>query len=614
MRYVLAFLCLALAGPASAQPLTNAFPNLTFDAPVDIQSADDGSNRLFVVEQQGTIRVFTNDAAVGSASVFLNITGRVLSGGEQGLLGLVFDPDYAQNGYFYVNYTASGPRRTVISRFEVTSNPNVADAGSEEVLITVDQPFSNHNAGQVQFGPDGYLYVALGDGGSGGDPLDSGQSLDTLLGSLLRLDVDGGGNPLDCGAGTGSATIPADNPFIDGPGGDCDEAWAYGLRNPFRYSFGPEGRLWLADVGQNRREEVNIMEAGGNYGWNDLEGTLCYPSGQANCPLGGTIPPIFEHPHNFFGNQGAFSIIGGYVYTGPSCEALRGKYVYGDFITRNLWTLTFDGVTADNDELSASAGPTTFGLDEQGDLFLTDGNLIERFDCATDVAVEASLVGGPVTIPSGGGSFSFDVTLDNTTGAAQTVDVWVSADLSNGTERNRVFGPQTVTLPGGASGTGRVTLSVPGQAPAGVSTGVVTVGDFPNGPTDAARFTITKLGGALGDRVAADAAWQVEGANFGVDEARVATASATADGFALAAFPTPFAEQTTVQYTLDASGPVRLAVYDVLGREVAVLADGQAEAGTHEAVFEAAGLPSGVYLLQLDAGRRAAVQTVTLTR
>ena len=474
MRFLFAFLCLALVGPASAQPLVNAFPNLSFSDPVDIQAADDGSNRLFVVEQRGIIRVFENDASASSSSVFLNIDPRVSSGGETGLLGLVFDPNYAQNGFFYVNYTAGGPLRTVISRFQVTGDPDVADPDSEEILITVDQPFSNHNAGQLQFGPDGYLYVGLGDGGSAGDPLDSGQSLDTLLGSLLRLDVRGGGNSLDCGAGTGSATIPADNPFIDGPGGDCDEAWAYGLRNPFRYSFGPDGRLWLGDVGQNRREEVNIIEGGENYGWNDLEGTLCYPSGQANCPLNGTVPPIYEHPHNFFGNQGAFSLIGGYVYTGPSCQALRGKYVYGDFITRNLWTLTYDGTTADNDNLSASAGPTTFGLDEQGDLFLTDGNRIERFDCATDIAVAVALVGGSVTVPAGGGSFQFDVTLTNTTGSTQSFDAWVSADLSNGTERI-VVAPVSASLPGGASLTRRVTLNVPGLAPSGVSTGVVTV-------------------------------------------------------------------------------------------------------------------------------------------
>ena len=492
MRFLFAFLLVAFVGPAQAQPLTNAFPNLSFEAPVDIQAPDDGSNRLFVVEQRGIIRVITNDAATTARPVFLDIDARVTSGGETGLLGLVFDPNYARNGFFYVNYTAAGPLRTVISRFRVTGNPNVADPNSEEILMTVNQPFSNHNAGQLQFGPDGYLYVGLGDGGSGGDPKNNGQRLSTLLGSMLRLDVRGTGLPLDCAAGTGSATIPADNPFIDGPGGDCDEAWAYGLRNPFRYSFGPDGRLWLGDVGQSRREEVNILEAGENYGWNDLEGTLCYPSGQANCPLNGTIPPIYEHPHDFFSSQGAFSLIGGYVYTGPSCAALRGKYVYGDFLTRNLWTLTYDGQTATNDELSASAGPTTFGLDEQGDLFLTDGSSIERFDCATDVAVNAATVGGAVTIPSGGGSFSFDVTLTNTTGSTQTADVWVSADLSNGAERARVAGPRTVTLPAGASATSRVTLNVPGAAPAGVSTGVVKVGDFPNDPTDAARFTITK--------------------------------------------------------------------------------------------------------------------------
>ncbi len=607
MRYLFAFLCLALVGPVSAQPLVNAFPSLTFAAPVDIQAADDGSNRLFVVEQDGIIRIIENDASTTEKPIFLNIDPRVNSGGERGLLGLAFDPNYAQNGYFYVNYTASSPLRTVVSRFEVTDDPNVADPNSEEILFTVNQPFSNHNAGQLQFGPDGYLYVGMGDGGSSGDPQNNGQRLNTLLGSMLRLDVRGNGNPLDCAAGTGSATIPADNPFIDGPGGNCDEAWAYGLRNPWRYSFGPDGRLWVADVGQNRREEVNLLIAGGNYGWRTYEGTTCF---SGPCAPEGFEFPIYEHAHNF-GSQGAFSLIGGYVYTGPSCAALAGKYVYGDFITNNLWTLTFD-TTAVNEELAASAGPTTFGRDEQGDLFLTDGSRIERFDCATDVAVAAEVIDGPVTIPPGGGPFSFEVRLTNTTASIQTVDVWVSADLSNGLERDVVAGPRTITMPPGFDGTGQVTLTVPSIAPAGVSTGVVKVGDFPGGPTDAARFTITKESSLTAVATTGSDEWQVEAFDFAVEEGEAA--ARTDETVSLAAYPTPFAAQTTVRYALGETGAVRLAVYDVLGREVAVLTDGQAEAGAHEAVFDASELPSGVYLVRLEAASTVQTTSVTLLR
>ncbi len=612
MRFLFAFLFLALAGPASAQPLENAFPNLSFSAPVDIQAPDDGSNRLFVVEQRGVIRVVENDPAASASPVFLDIDARVTSGGETGLLGLAFDPSYAQNGYFYVNYTAPNPLRTVIARFQVTADPNVADPNSEVILLTVNQPFSNHNAGQLQFGPDGYLYVALGDGGSGGDPQGNGQNLGTLLGGLLRLDVRGGGLPLDCAAGTGAARVPPGNPFVNGPGGACDETYAYGLRNPFRFSFGPDGRLWLGDVGQNRREEVDLIEAGGNYGWNTYEGTLCF---DGPCTPDGFAFPIYEHPHDFFSNQGAFSLIGGYVYTGPSCAALRGKYVYGDYITRNFWTLTYDGQTADNDVISAEASVSTFGQDEQGDVYvadLNDGEIL-RFDCATAVAVAAAPVGAPVVIPSGGGSFSFDVTLTNTTGTAQTVDVWLSADLSNGAEIGTAFGPRTLTLPAGASGTGRVTLNVPGRAPAGVSTGVVNVGDYPNGPTDAARFTIRKQAGSTEASGAAE--WQAESFDFTIEggEALAARAEAAAP-LALAAFPTPFAERTTLRYGLAEAGRVRLAVYDVLGREVAVLADGPAEAGAHEATFDASALPSGVYLVRLEAGSAVQVRTVTRLR
>ncbi len=629
MRYLFVLLCFALAVPVSAQSSENAFPNLTFSRPVDIQAPDDGSNRLFVVEQTGRIKVFENDPAASTTPVFLNIASRVnSSANELGLLGLVFDPGYAQNGYFYVNYTRTHPNgadpdpfQTVIARFEVTGDPNVADPNSEEILITIDQPFSNHNAGQLQFGPDGYLYVALGDGGSAGDPQNNGQTLSTLLGSLLRLDVRGSGLPLDCAAGTGSATVPADNPFAGGPGGACDEAYAYGLRNPFRFSFGPDGRLWLADVGQGRREEIDLVVAGGNYGWDDLEGTLCYPSGAPNCPLNGTIPPIYEHPHNFFSSQGAFSVIGGYVYTGPSCAALRGKYVYGDFVTRNFWTLTYDGSTADNDELSVSATVSTFGEDEQGDVYFSDLNAgrIFRFDCATDVAVTAAAtVGGDVTIPAGGGSFQLDVTLANTTASAQTVDVWISADLSNGAERRAVLGPQTVTLPAGASGSGRVTLTVPGLAPSGVNTGVVQVGSFPDGPTDAARFTVTKQAGALG-AAAGSAEWQAASFDFAAGsgaaagDAPEARAESTAQ-VALSAFPTPFAGQTSVHYRLAEAGALRLAVFDVLGREVALLAEGRAEAGAHAAVFDARGLPSGAYVVRLEAGGTVETRTVTRLR
>ncbi|MEM1041498.1 MAG: PQQ-dependent sugar dehydrogenase [Bacteroidota bacterium] len=620
MRYLYLAACLLLVAPASAQEFENAFPSLTFDGPiVDIQAPDDGSNRLFVAEQVGTVRVFQNDEASTQTALFLDITDRVSTArsNEKGVSGLAFDPAYAQNGYFYISYTAEDPLRLVVERYTVSAtNPNRADPSSAVAMVRVPLPDDEHHAGQLQFGPDGYLYLSLGDGTFNffnGDPFENGQNPATLLGSLLRLDVRGAGQPLDCAAGTGLATLPAGNPLADGPGGVCDEIYAFGFRNPWRFSFAPDGRLWLGDVGQSDREEINVVEPGDNYGWNTYEGTRCF---DAPCDPAGLTFPIYEHPHNFFSGQGAFSVIGGYVYRGNTCAPLLGKYVYGDFVTTNTWTLGFDGVDATNEVLVRSSGfaVTTFGESEQGELYLgdSDGDTLQRLDCAQPVTVAVAPV-GPATVPASGGALTLDVTLTNTTASAQTTQAWATADLSDGSERV-VAAPVAVRLPAGASVTRRVTLGVPGLAPAGVSTLVVKTGSFPDAASSADLVAVTKLGGSIGDHAASGDAWQAEGFRFDGAEAGDPAAQAVAEPAALSAFPTPFAGRTTVRYVLGEAGPVRVSVFDVLGREVAVLADGQAEAGTHEAVFEAAGLPSGVYLVQLDAGRRVAVQTVTLAR
>ncbi|QXD17100.1 PQQ-dependent sugar dehydrogenase [Rhodocaloribacter litoris] len=357
-----------------------AFPNLTFSRPVDLQHAGDGSGRLFVVEQAGVIRVFENRTGVASAATFLDIRDRVNdSGNEEGLLGLAFHPDFATNGFFFVNYTATNPRRTVIARFSVDpDDPDRADPASETVILEVEQPFSNHNAGQLAFGPDGYLYVGLGDGGSAGDPLGHGQNPATLLGALLRLDVDHPDPERNYG-------IPDDNPFV-GQAGFREELYAYGFRNPWRFSFDPAtGRLWLADVGQNAWEEVDLVEKGGNYGWNVMEGTHCFnpPSG---CDDTGLIPPVWEYDHSL----GA-SITGGYVYRGAAVPELAGKYVYADFISGRVWALTYDGTRATSEQLlDTSLGIASFGLDEQGELYLCafDGR-IYRFVPVMSSAREA---------------------------------------------------------------------------------------------------------------------------------------------------------------------------------------------------------------------------------
>ncbi len=371
--------------PAQSQvPLAPAFPHLFFANPVDLQHPGDGSDRLFVVEQDGVIQVFDNDPTVASASVFLDLQSLVTSGDELGLLGLAFHPDFAGNGFFYVYYTAPSPLRSVIARYTVDpANPDLGDPASAVILLEVLQPFSNHNAGQIAFGPDdGYLYIALGDGGSGGDPLEHGQNPGTLLGSLLRIDVDGGGGRKqsrmlmpDCGAGpNANYTIPADNPLVDGPGNDCDEIWAYGLRNPWRFSFDPEtGQLWTADVGQNNYEEIDLITPGGNYGWSIMEGLHCFDP-PVGCDQTGLTLPVWEYAHD----GQSKSVTGGYVYRGSTAPSLLGQYVYADFVDGRIWALDYNGGSPLNTLLfDTSLNFSTFGVDQHHELYIVayDGTI-----------------------------------------------------------------------------------------------------------------------------------------------------------------------------------------------------------------------------------------------
>ena len=368
--------------PAQSQlQLTPAFPLLSFNSPVDLHHAGDGSNRLFVVEQDGVIRVFDNNPVQTAAPVFLDIRGRVTSGGETGLLGLAFHPNYAANGFFFVYYTAPSPLRSVIARYEVDpANPDLGNPDSELILLEVSQSFGNHNAGQIAFGPDGYLYIALGDGGSGGDPQEHGQNPGTLLGSMLRIDIDGESeqSPMlvpDCGAGPNATyTIPADNPLADGPGGDCDEIWAYGLRNPWRFSFDSvTGMLWAADVGQDDYEEVDIVTAGGNYGWNTMEGLHCFDP-PVGCNQAGLTLPVWEYPHN----GQAKSVTGGYVYRGTIAPTLLGQYIYADYIDGRIWALDDNaGLPVNTLLFDTSLNISTFGVDQDQELYVVaiDGTI-----------------------------------------------------------------------------------------------------------------------------------------------------------------------------------------------------------------------------------------------
>lgn len=316
--------------PASIQT-QQVFAGVNLSAPTALRQAPDDATRWFALEQRGVVTVFDNDTVAATGSTFLDISGRVQFVGEAGLLGIAFHPDFATNGEVFISYTAGGPLTSRISRFYSADGNLTLDPSSEEILLTVTQPQGNHNGGDIHFGPDGYLYAGFGDGGGGGDPGGNGQNTMTLLGAMLRIDVD---------VAAGYA-IPATNPFsgnvqcMQGFGvAACPEIFAWGLRNPWRFSFDrASGDLWLADVGQGTWEEVDRISVGENYGWNTREGAHCYPPGSA-CDATGLTDPITE-----YGRDLGQSITGGYVYRGLENGDLMGYYVFGDFVSGRIWAV-----------------------------------------------------------------------------------------------------------------------------------------------------------------------------------------------------------------------------------------------------------------------------------
>ncbi|MBT5018859.1 MAG: DUF1080 domain-containing protein, partial [Planctomicrobium sp.] len=333
--------------------------------PIIITHAGDQSGRLFVMEQKGKIYTFKNDAKTTESQVFLDLTEKVRyldRQNEEGFLGMTFHPKFKENGQFFVYYTAEPGLISVISRFTVSKDdPNKVDPASELEIMRIEQPFWNHNGGTIEFGPDGFLYIALGDGGSGNDPYGNAQNLSSLLGSVLRIDVD------KTQDGKNYA-IPADNPFVRQKDAR-PEIYAYGVRNPWRFSFDREnGMLWLADVGQNLWEEINIITKGGNFGWNAKEGN--YPfSGTLN-PISPVTDPIWEYDHGV-----GKSITGGHVYRGAKHPSLVGKYVYADYVSGQIWALHYDtekNQVVANEEIPSGKMPIiTFGEDAEGEIYFS---------------------------------------------------------------------------------------------------------------------------------------------------------------------------------------------------------------------------------------------------
>jgi glucose/arabinose dehydrogenase len=330
-----------------------------FEAPLLVTNAGDGSGRLFVVEQVGRIRVVRDGPP--KAEPFLDITTLVTAGGEQGLLGLAFHPEFASNGRFFVNYTdTSGD--TVVAEYRAPGGSDRAHPGSARVLLRIDQPYSNHNGGALVFGPDGFLYIGMGDGGSGGDPHGNGQRLNTLLGKLLRIDVDGG-RPYG---------IPEDNPFVERSGAR-PEIWAYGLRNPWRLAFDrATGDLWIGDVGQGEQEEIDLARVGRrgglNYGWNVMEGTECF-SPSDGCDTEGLVRPVAVYPTSL-----GCAVIGGHVYRGARFPVLQGGYFFADFCAGVVFALDASRQASREPVmlLDTEHAISSFGEDEEGELYVTD--------------------------------------------------------------------------------------------------------------------------------------------------------------------------------------------------------------------------------------------------
>ena len=535
-----------------------AFPELRFVRPVDLQHH---RNQIFVVEQSGRIWTFANDQQTTDRRVFLDIRSKVRTrGNEEGLLGLAFHPDYEANGLFFVYYSASSPRRSVLARYSVDARDSLrADPASEEIVMTISQPASNHNGGQIAFGPDGYLYIAIGDGGGANDQFGNGQNRNTLLGTIARIDVDQ--TPYG---------IPADNPFA-GSSSYREEIYAWGLRNPWRFNFDYKtGYVYAADVGQSSREEINIITRGGNYGWNIMEGTRCFRS--ANCNQSGLELPIFEYNHQ----SGAASVTGGYVYYGPRVPDLDGWYIFADYVDGRVWGLVYQDNRVQNSALllDTSLLISSFGTDRRGEVYaLAFDGFIYRFTAS-------------------GGALGFeeharDITLTQGGMAAP------------------------ITLPAATGGTPPYTYSLSPDLPSGLT--------FDPGSREILGTPSDSLDPVPFDYRAVDASGREGLQQFRLEVKAAIGTIATQEGPAGAAllvhgnYPNPFADQTRITFDLRTPSLVSLAVLDIRGRQVAILPPRRFDAGQGHAFNLPIGqLSSGPYLARITASTPRGITTQTI--
>ena len=370
MKQLITFLTILGISSTNAQTIGLTPFATGFTSPTDI-SHPVNDTRLFVVQQTGAIRILNPNGTINPNNFLTLTTATISNGSERGLLGLTFHPNYATNGYFYVDYTNTAGN-TVIARYSVSANPDLADAASGTVLLTITQPFSNHNGGSLKFGPDGYLYIGMGDGGSGGDPGNRAQNITENLGKILRIDVDSA-SPYG---------IPADNPYAGAVAGN-DEIWAIGVRNPWKFNFDSlNGDLWIADVGQNLYEEIDHVSAplptGLNFGWKCYEGNHVYST------CAGTLvytSPVAEYPHG----SDACSITGGYVYRGSVYSGLVGKYIFADYCSNKIGYINTSGAIVWTTAFT-SLNATTFGQDSSGEIYIAGGSVIYKLKDTTPLS------------------------------------------------------------------------------------------------------------------------------------------------------------------------------------------------------------------------------------
>jgi len=385
-------LILALAGGRDSYAqveFANAYPNRSFSQPIFLTHAGDATNRVFVAQQNGVIKVFPNDSNGTSINTFLDISNKVIFSGEAGLLGLAFHPDYSANRYFYVNYSRVSDGATIVSRFAALSgNPNKADSLSELILLTIQQPFSNHNGGIIFFGLDGFMYIGMGDGGSGGDPFNYAQDTSQLLGKVLRIDVN---NP----SGGNNYGIPPGNPY---PNGTRPEIFAIGLRNPWRMSQDHvTGTIYCGDVGQGCWEEISIITAGANLGWRIMEGFYCYSGSNcftSSCNTSGLTLPVKQYANQ---TSPECSVTGGYVYRGSRVPWLVGRYIYADYCSRKIWKLLYSGGNlSDTSQIGiAPSSVLSFGTDQNNELYVLCANGIVYKLLNTVIGINSGTSGIP---------------------------------------------------------------------------------------------------------------------------------------------------------------------------------------------------------------------------